>query len=67
MAKVTYEFLYGTMPMDSTYAQLQMAEQPFHFVEGIVKNILVQIDDHYIPTDFLVMDMGEDDMIHPSS
>jgi len=26
MAKVTYEFLYGTMPMDNTYAQLQLAD-----------------------------------------
>jgi len=25
MAKVTYEFQYGTMPMDPTYAQLQLA------------------------------------------
>jgi len=27
MAKVTYEFLYGTMPMDPTYAQLQLVDQ----------------------------------------
>jgi len=26
MDKVTYEFLYGSMPMDPTYAQLQMAD-----------------------------------------
>jgi hypothetical protein len=29
-------------------------------MEGIAKNITVQIDDHYIPTEFLVVDMGED-------
>jgi hypothetical protein len=27
MAKVTYEYLYGTMPLYPTYAQLQMADQ----------------------------------------
>jgi hypothetical protein len=56
MAKVTYEYLYGTMPLDPTYAQLQMADQSFRFMDKIAKNILVQIDDHFIPTDFLVID-----------
>jgi len=39
MAKVTYEFLYGTMPLESTYAQLQLADQSIRFVDGIAKNI----------------------------
>jgi hypothetical protein len=30
-------------------------------VDGIAKNVLVQIDDHFIPTNFLVVDMGEDE------
>jgi hypothetical protein len=38
-----------------------MVDQSFHFVDGIPKNIPVQIDDHFIPTDFLVIDMGEDE------
>jgi hypothetical protein len=59
MAKVTYEYLYGTMPLEHTYAQLQMVDQTFHFVEGLVKDVSIQIDDHFIPTDFLVVDMGE--------
>jgi hypothetical protein len=29
-------------------------------VDGIGKDVLVQIDDHFILTDFLVLDMGED-------
>jgi len=66
MAKVTYEFLYGTMPIDPTYAQLQLADQSFHFVDGIIKNVPVQIDNHYIPTDFLVIDMGEDECDPPN-
>jgi hypothetical protein len=60
MAKVTYEYLYGTMPLEPTYAQLQMADQTFCFVEGEVKDVLIQIDDHYVPTDFLGIDMGDD-------
>jgi hypothetical protein len=58
MAKVTYEFLYGTIPLDPTYAQLQLAGWSFRFVDGIAKNILVQIKDQYVPTDFLVVNMG---------
>jgi hypothetical protein len=65
MTKVTYEYLYGTMPLDPTYAQLQTTDQSFHFVDGIAKNVPVQIDDHFILTDFLVIDMGEDEYDPP--
>jgi len=41
IAKVTYEFPYSTMPMDPTYAQLQLVDLSFHFMEGIVKNVPV--------------------------
>jgi hypothetical protein len=34
-------------------------------VDGIVKNVPVQIDDHFIPNDFLVIDMGEDEYDPP--
>jgi hypothetical protein len=30
-------------------------------VDGIAKDVLIQIDDHFIPIDFLVLDMGEDE------
>jgi hypothetical protein len=65
VAKVTYEYLYGTLPLDPTYAQLQMAGQSFCFVDGIAKNVPMQIDDHFILTDFLVIDMGEDEYDPP--
>jgi hypothetical protein len=42
-----------------------MADQSFRFVDGIAKNVLVQIDDHFILTDFLVIDMGEDEYDPP--
>ena len=35
MAAVTYQLLFGTMPLKSTYIQLQMADQTFRKVEGI--------------------------------
>jgi hypothetical protein len=65
MAKVTYEYLYGTMPLEPTYAQLRMADQTFCFVEGLVKDVPIQIDDHFILTDFLVVEMGEDEYDPP--
>jgi hypothetical protein len=34
-------------------------------VDRITKNIPIQIDDHFIPTDFLVIDMGEDEYDPP--
>jgi hypothetical protein len=67
MAKVTYEYLYGTMPLEPTYVQLQMADQTFRLMERLVKDVPIQIDDHFIPTDFLVVDMGEDEYDSPSS
>jgi hypothetical protein len=38
--------------------QLQMADQSIRFPEGIAKDVLVQIQDRYVPTDFMVLDMG---------
>jgi hypothetical protein len=34
-------------------------------MDGIAKNILVQIDDHFIPANFLVIDKGEDEYDPP--
>jgi hypothetical protein len=34
-------------------------------VEGLVKDVPIQIDDHFILTDFLVVDMGEDEYDPP--
>jgi hypothetical protein len=38
-----------------------MADQTFRFSEGIAKDVNVQIKDHYAPTDFMVLDMGEEE------
>jgi len=34
MAVVTYQLLFGTMPLKPTYIQLQMANQTFRKIEG---------------------------------
>ena len=52
MAVVTYQLLCGTMPLQSTYTQFQMVDQTFRKVEGIVTDVSVKINDHFIPTDF---------------
>ena len=35
-----------------------MVDQTIQFLEGIAKDIMVKIHDHYAPTDFMVLDMG---------
>jgi len=52
MAAVTYQLLFGTMPLKPTYIQLQMADQTFREVKGIVTDVPVKIDDHFVHTDF---------------
>jgi hypothetical protein len=50
MSKVTYEYLFGNEPLFPTYMQSQMADQSIRFLEGIAKNVMVKIQDHYVPT-----------------
>ena len=38
-----------------------MVDQSIQFPEGIAKDVMVKIQDHYAPTDFMVLDMGEED------
>ena len=38
-----------------------MVDQSIQFPEGIAKHIMVRIQDHYIPADFMVLDMGEEE------
>jgi hypothetical protein len=40
-----------------------MADQSILFPEGIATDIMVKIQDHYAPVDFMVLDM-EEKMIH---
>jgi len=34
-----------------------MADQSLRFPEGMVKDVMVRIQEYYIPADFLVLDM----------
>jgi hypothetical protein len=43
MSKVTYEYLFSNEPLYPTYMQLQMVDQSVRFLEGIVKDVIVQI------------------------
>src|SRR5579859_2201416 len=65
MSKVTYELIFGNLPLHPTYVQLQMADQSFRFPEGIAKDVPVKIQDHYVPTDFYIMDMGSEEQDPP--
>ena len=38
-----------------------MADQSIWFPEGIAKDIMVWIHDHFAPADFMVLDMGEEE------
>jgi len=53
------------MPLKPTYIQLQMADQTFREVKGIVADVPVKIDDHFVYTDFQVINMGEDEYDPP--
>jgi hypothetical protein len=61
MSKITYEYLFGDEPLIPIYMQLQMVDQSIQFLEGIAKDVMVRIHDHYAPADFMVLDMGEED------
>ena len=56
-----YEYLFGDEPLFPTYMQLQMVDQSFQFLEGIAKDIMVKIQDYYVPADFMILNMGEEE------
>ena len=61
MSKVTYDYLFGNKPLFPTYMQLQMADQSIWFFEGIAIDIMAKIQDYYVPADFMIIDMGEEE------
>ena len=38
-----------------------MVDQTIRFLEGISKDITVKIQDYYVPADFKILDMGEEE------
>jgi hypothetical protein len=61
ISKVMYEYLFDNKPLFPTYMQLQMVDQSIRYPEGIAKDVMVKIQDYYDPTDFMALDMGEEE------
>ena len=59
MSKVTYENLLGG-PLHLTFVRLQMADQTIWFLEGLARDILVKVQDNYVPVDLIILEMGAD-------
>jgi hypothetical protein len=38
-----------------------MADQIVRFPKGIAKDVMVKIQDYYVSTDFMILDMGEEE------
>ena len=56
-SKETYDRLFYT-PLASTSVYLQLADQSTHYLEGVATNLLVKVRSAYVPTDFMMLDMG---------
>jgi hypothetical protein len=57
MSNVIYNKILGG-PLSPVDFRLQMADQSLRRPVGIAKDILVRIQDQYVPTDFAILDMG---------
>ena len=59
MSKETYDRLfYTTLAPNSVY--LQLADQSTRYLEGVATDLLVKESSAYVPTDFMILDMGND-------
>jgi hypothetical protein len=57
MSKATYDKLfYTTLAPTSVY--LQLADQSTRYLEGVATNLLIKVRSAYVPTDFMILDMG---------
>jgi hypothetical protein len=57
MSKATYDkIFYTTLAPTSVY--LQLADQSTRYLEGVATDLLVKVRSAYIPTDFMILDMG---------
>jgi hypothetical protein len=57
MSKVTFDKVLGG-PLDPVDFTMQMADQTSREPVGIVCDILVRLQNQYIPSDFVIIDMG---------
>jgi hypothetical protein len=57
MPKATYDKLFYT-PLAPTSVYLQLADQSIYHLEGVATDLLVKVRSAYVPTDFMILDMG---------
>ena len=57
MSKETYDKLFYT-PLASTSIYSQLADQSTCYLEGVATDLLVKVRSAYVPTDFMILDMG---------
>jgi hypothetical protein len=57
MSKKTYDKLFYT-PLASTSVYLQLADQSTRYLEGVATDLLVKVRSAYVPTSFMILDMG---------
>ena len=62
MSKVIYDKILGG-PLSTAHFCLQMADQSSRKLKGLAKDILIKIRDTYIPTDFVILDMGHNEEV----
>jgi hypothetical protein len=53
---------YTTLALTSVY--LQLADQSTHYLKGVAIDLLVKVRSAYIPTDFMILDMGNTEDTH---
>jgi hypothetical protein len=60
MSKATYDKLfYTTLAPTSVY--LQLVDRSICYLEGVATDLLVKVRSAYVPTDFMILDMGNAD------
>jgi hypothetical protein len=59
MSKKTYDRLFYTT-LAPTLVYLQLADQSICYLKGVATDLLVKVRSAYVPTDFMILNMGND-------
>ncbi|XP_057758229.1 uncharacterized protein LOC130978330 [Arachis stenosperma] len=51
----------GIFEVQATKISLEMADKSLKKAYGLVKDVLVKVENFYIPADFIILDTGEDE------
>ena len=62
VSKITYDNLLGGT-LFATFIRLHMADQTIWLTEELARDILVKIQDNYVPVDFVILDMGANEEV----